>query len=161
MENAKHISSEEELLKLRNEGKISESEYNELLGAIKSRPAETKDVLSEIEKSKSKRKLGKRALILMLAGIILPILILGICILSNNWLLPDVIYRIIYGNPSEINHTLFHFDLDYVTPACFALWIALEAIAFVLGVIAWPNTYGKATIASICFMFVIYLLFIP
>lgn len=35
MENASNVSSEEELLQLRNEGKISEAEYNDLLGAMK------------------------------------------------------------------------------------------------------------------------------
>ena len=35
MENVSNVSSEEELLALRNEGKISEAEYNDLLGAMK------------------------------------------------------------------------------------------------------------------------------
>lgn len=157
MENINSISSEEELLKLRNEGKISESEYNDLLNTMKARPAEPKDALTDTEKLKSKRKLGKRAFRSMLAGIILPIIFLGICILSNNWILPNI-YKLTYLNYTDMR--LFHFDLDYVTPACFALWAAMEAVAFVLGVIAWPNTYGKATLASICFMFVISLLFI-
>ena len=39
MESASHASSEDELLKLRQEGKISEQEYEELLGAIKRPPA--------------------------------------------------------------------------------------------------------------------------
>ncbi len=159
MDNAGNVSSEEELLQLRNEGKISEAEYKELLGAMKARPAESKETLPEMEKSKSKSKLGKRAFILMLAGIILPVLILGICILTNTWISP-IIYKVVYGNPADIAYKIFHFDLDYVTPACFAIWAAMEAIAFVLGVIAWPDTYGKATVASICVMFVISLLFI-
>jgi hypothetical protein len=42
MINISNISSEEELLQLRNEGKISEAEYQDLLTAIrKSRPSET------------------------------------------------------------------------------------------------------------------------
>ncbi len=159
MDNAGNVSSEEELLQLRNEGKISEAEYNELLGAMKARPAEPKEFLPETEKSKSKGKLSKRAFILMLAGIFLPILILGICILTNTWISP-IIYKIVYGNPADIAYKIFHFDLDYVTPLCFALWAAFEAIAFVLSVIAWPDTYSKATVASICVMFVISLLFI-
>ena len=40
MESASHASSEEELLKLREEGKISEQEYEELLGAMKRPPAD-------------------------------------------------------------------------------------------------------------------------
>jgi len=35
MENVSNVSSEEELLKLRDEGKISEQEYAELLGSIR------------------------------------------------------------------------------------------------------------------------------
>jgi hypothetical protein len=35
MENVQNVSSEEELLQLRNEGKISEADYQDLLGAIK------------------------------------------------------------------------------------------------------------------------------
>ena len=35
MENVSNVSSEEELLKLRDEGKISEQEYAELLGTIR------------------------------------------------------------------------------------------------------------------------------
>jgi uncharacterized integral membrane protein len=35
MENISNVSSEEELLRLRNQGKISEAEYNDLLGAMK------------------------------------------------------------------------------------------------------------------------------
>ena len=35
MENVSNVSSEEELLQLRNEGKISEAEYQDLLGAMK------------------------------------------------------------------------------------------------------------------------------
>lgn len=38
MEDVSNISSEEELLRLRDEGKISEEEYEQLLGAIRGRP---------------------------------------------------------------------------------------------------------------------------
>jgi hypothetical protein len=42
METVSNVSSEEELLRLRNDGKISEAEYQDLLAAIrKSRPGET------------------------------------------------------------------------------------------------------------------------
>lgn len=42
MDNISNISSEEELLQLRNDGKISEAEYQDLLAAIrKPRPGET------------------------------------------------------------------------------------------------------------------------
>jgi len=46
MENISNISSEEELLQLRNDGKISEAEYQELLAAIRKSPAkETKETV--------------------------------------------------------------------------------------------------------------------
>ena len=38
------VSSEEELLKLREEGRISDAEYEELLEAIRMRPARNSDV---------------------------------------------------------------------------------------------------------------------
>ena len=38
MESVSNVSSEEELLKLREEGKISEQQYEELLGAIRKPP---------------------------------------------------------------------------------------------------------------------------
>ena len=49
MKNVSNISSEEELLELRNEGKISEAEYRDLLAAIRKSPAkETKDAVNEV-----------------------------------------------------------------------------------------------------------------
>ena len=40
MENISNVSSEQELMKLREEGKISEQEYTELLGTIRRPPAD-------------------------------------------------------------------------------------------------------------------------
>ncbi|MHC4322773.1 MAG: hypothetical protein ACYSUX_00715, partial [Planctomycetota bacterium] len=40
MENVSNVSSEQELLKLREEGKISEQEYAELLGTIRRTPGD-------------------------------------------------------------------------------------------------------------------------
>ena len=50
MENISNISSEEELLQLRNDGKISEAEYQELLAAIRKSPA--KDTLEAVSAGK-------------------------------------------------------------------------------------------------------------
>ena len=44
MESASHASSEEELLKLREEGKISEKEYEELLGTMRRSPTGSSDI---------------------------------------------------------------------------------------------------------------------
>jgi hypothetical protein len=49
MESASHASSEEELLKLREEGKISEKEYEELLGTMRRSPAGSSDITPPAE----------------------------------------------------------------------------------------------------------------
>lgn len=49
MENVSNVSSEEELLKLREEGKISEQEYEELLGTIRRSPGNNSNVESPAE----------------------------------------------------------------------------------------------------------------
>jgi len=49
MENVSNVSSEEELLKLREEGKISGQEYEELLGTIRRSPGKNSGVESPAE----------------------------------------------------------------------------------------------------------------
>ena len=49
MENVSNISSEEELLKLREEGRISEQEYKELLGTIRQSPGNNTNLESPAE----------------------------------------------------------------------------------------------------------------
>jgi hypothetical protein len=49
VESVSNVSSEEELLKLREEGKVSEAEYQELLEAIRRSPAGKSDVKSTAE----------------------------------------------------------------------------------------------------------------
>lgn len=49
MENVSNVSSEEELLKLREEGKISQQEYEELLGTIRRSPVNNSNVESPAE----------------------------------------------------------------------------------------------------------------
>ena len=68
MENLSNISSEEELMKLLEEGKISQAEYEELHTAMIENPNEKSSLETCVPESKD--KLGKRAFILMLAGII-------------------------------------------------------------------------------------------
>ena len=51
MENAANITSEEELLELKNEGKITEDEYQDLLSAIRKTPAQKIPGAVNIEKS--------------------------------------------------------------------------------------------------------------
>lgn len=54
MENISNISSEEELLQLRNEGKIDDNEYKELLTAMRKLPVE--GAAKNVEKSASLRE---------------------------------------------------------------------------------------------------------
>ncbi len=122
MENAINISSEEELAQLRNEGKISEAEYQELLSAMKKpSPFISKDAISEENKAKSKRVFGKIAYALMLMGILLPILF---CIVAS---------------------LAFH-----VTNATLGILLIpgliLETAALITGIKSWPNDSGKTAI---------------
>jgi hypothetical protein len=49
MENISNMSSEEELMQLRNDGKVSEAEYQDLLAAIRKSPAkDTKEVMNAV-----------------------------------------------------------------------------------------------------------------
>ena len=75
MHNISDISSEEELSQLLDDGKISSAEYSELLGAMRSpSPAGSGAALLVEDASKSKRKQGQIAFVLMLVGLIVPAL---------------------------------------------------------------------------------------
>jgi len=127
MENISNISSEEELLQLLNDGKISEAEYQELLESIKKSPAKVADSsASRDEIPDSKHKQGKIAFYLMLGGIVLPILSFFICFAITGGGEGDVIFSV-----------------------CFFLFVLIEIPAFVFGAISWPNSYGKATVITI------------
>jgi len=84
MEGLSNVSSEEELLQLRNEGKINEDEYDQLRSAMrKSTKPEVEPSNAEADKAKSKRKLGKIAFTLMLTGFILPVLGYGLTVIRG------------------------------------------------------------------------------
>jgi len=127
MYNISNISSEEELLELRNDGKISEDEYQDLLATIKKSPAKNVDT-STLQNNfgESKRKQGKIALYLMLGGIVLPIVSFLICFAITGGGEGDVIFSI-----------------------CLFISILIEIPAFVFGVSSWPDNYGKATVITI------------
>jgi len=127
MENILNISSEEELLELRNDGKISEDEYQDLLATIKKSPAKNVDT-STLQNNfgESKRKQGKIAFCLMLGGIVLPIVSFFICFAITGGGEGDVIFSI-----------------------CLFISILIEIPAFVFGVISWTDSYGKATVVTI------------
>jgi hypothetical protein len=133
-----NISSEEQLLQLRNEGKISEAEYNDLLGAMKKHPESTAYAPEpQSDKAASKRRLGKIAFYLMLAGIVLPIVSFFVCFALTGGGEGDVIFS-----------------------GCLILCVLLELPAFVFGVISWPNSFGKASVITSAFILVGILLFI-
>jgi len=139
MENVSNVSSEEELLQLRNEGKISEAEYQDLLDSLqKATKVHIEPTTPEIDKAKSKRKLGKIAFILMLVGIVLP----TICFLAVEMLAQAT---------AE--------NAGAAIGPWFFLGAAFEIAAFVLGVIAWPDVYAKATVVTISFIVVVGFLF--
>jgi len=120
----KNVSSEEELLQLRNEGKISEAEYQDLLAAMRKPPRQSnQDAPPGMDKAKSKHKLGKIAFVLMLVGIILPAVLY--------WLM-------------EMAAQAHDANMHSAIGPWFFLGIAFEIAAFVLGVIAWPDVFGKA-----------------
>jgi len=139
MENVSNISSEEELLQLRNEGKISEAEYQDLLATMrKPSPNGDEDTAPEIDKAKSKRKLGKIAFILMLVGFVLP----AICFLAV-----EMLAQATAENAGAA-----------IAP-WFFIGAAFEIAAFVMGVISWPDVFGKATVITISVIVVLVLLF--
>ncbi|MCK4292359.1 MAG: hypothetical protein KAY65_04125 [Planctomycetes bacterium] len=137
MENVTNISSEEELLGLRNEGKISEAEYQDLLTAMR-KPSSNggEEAAPEIEKAKSKRKLGKIAFVLMLAGILLPVI-------------PFFAIELLSGPNTRAAIGPFFF-----------LGAAFEIAAFVTGVLSWPDVYGKASVLTTSILAVLSVLLI-
>lgn len=127
MENISNISSEEELLQLRNEGKISEAEYQDLFATIKKSPAKNADAsILQNGVLDSKRKQGKIAFYLMLGGIVLPIVIFFICFSITSGGEGDVIFSV-----------------------CFLLSVLIEIPTLALGAISWTDNYGKATVITI------------
>jgi hypothetical protein len=181
MEDISNVSSEEELLQLRNEGKISKDEYEELRSAMrKSTKLDVEAPTAAVDKAKSKRRLGKIAFCLMLAGIVLPAVWF-----SYGWVVHyrataaerrvPVPTRIDIGpngeeftgangeNFAEVaysEHRRGHrrgMGTGFWLFAPFTL--IFEIAAFVMGVIAWPDVFAKATVVTISFIVVLALLF--
>jgi len=128
MQTVSNISSEEELLQLRDEGKISEAEYNDLLAAMRTPPPQSnEDAVLGTDKAKFKYKVGRIAFVFMLVGIVQPI---------TTFLL----YFAITGR-YPVNAIFFR-----------AVFVFMQFFAFVLGVISWPDVYGKATVIVVAIM---------
>ena len=140
MEDVSNVSSEEELLRLRNEGKISEQEYSELLGSMKVPPKVEYERAAEGGDKKglsrwSKERLGKTALCLMLAGVVIPIFLYVISSMLIQGNAPD---------NAQLKIGLF-----------FYVGLIFEIAAFGLAVAGWPNVYAKVTLAAFVFVLII------
>ncbi len=140
MENISNVSSEEELLQLRNEGKISETEYEELRETL--RKTTSPDIgpdVPEIRKAKSKRKLGKIAFILMLVGFVLPIA----C-----YFIVELLAQATAKNAhAEIGPWFF-------------LGVGLEISALGFGIASWADPFGKAAVIASSLILIAVLLFV-
>jgi len=126
MHNISDVSSEEELSQLLDDGKISNEEYNELLGAMRSpSPAGSGAAPLVEDASTSKRKQGRIALVLMFMGLIVPALGYGVV-------------EMLAGGP----------NIHAAMAPWFFLGVVIEIGALVLGVISWPDVYGRATVIT-------------
>ena len=179
MENLANISSEEELLQLRNEGKVSKEEYAQLRSAMrKSANLDVEAPTAGTDKAKSKRKLGKIAFTLMLAGFILPALGCAFTVIIGSVQREPMpvsapVYQKLTNSPNTGNLQQFEQQIDElkrateakrttliaILAAWFFLGVAFEIAAFVMGVIAWPDVFAKATVVIISFIVVLALLF--
>lgn len=136
MKNASDISSEEELLQLRAEGKISDAQYEELLGAIRKAPSkEQPESATQASECKAKHKGGRIAFTVMLVGFVLPV----ICFLALQMSAPE--------------------NVGISIGPWFYLSLALEMGALVMGILAWPDMFAKAAVITIAVVTVIALLF--
>jgi hypothetical protein len=172
MENLANVSSEEELLQLRNEGKISEDEYEDLRGAMqKSTEVETTACLPEKDEKKSKRRLGKIAFRLMLLGFIVPIVYYTFSLVldyrTHTPLGGAKITAPLSEQPSSEISVSAGSSSGTARRGCgLAMWLSsllalvLEIAAFAMSVVAWPDTFAKATVATISFIIVIGFLFL-
>ena len=138
MNSVPNVSSEEELLQLRNDGRISQAEYSDLLKAMKTPPAKSEARILDTDRSKAKRRQGKIAFTFLLVGIILPV----VCFFTL-----DILIATEPNTHAAIG-------------PCFFLGLAFEIAAFVLGVISWPDAFGKAAAIASAVIVVLALLFI-
>lgn len=171
MEDLSNVSSEEELLQLRNEGKISEDEYEQLRGAMqKSAEVETTASLPEKDEKKSKRRLGKIAFRLMLLGFIVPIVAYAFFLVldyrTNAPVKRTKLTAPLTEQPSsEISVSLGSSGGPARRGCGLAIWLwfllalVFEIAAFAMGVVAWPDAFAKATVVTISFITVLAFLF--
>ena len=136
-------TSEQELKELLEEGKITEEEYGELLEAIRQKEIAQKPVEKPNE-SKLRTGFGKAALILMIAGVLLP--------------LAPLILNLILSFLTRQDHT----GLMLVIAGQFIMVSVLcELLAFIFGIIGWKTRFGKfAAIGAPC-LGLIFIVLVP
>jgi hypothetical protein len=115
-----NITSEQQLKELLNEGKINEDEYEELRDTLKKKPVYHEDSSKNFEKNNVNSKLGKIAVVLTLAGIILPFP----CYFIIDSIAPP--------------------NAEAAIGPWFALGLAMELVALYLGIKSWRTDNGKA-----------------
>lgn len=162
MEDSENISSEEELLELRNQGKITEAEYAELSDAMRKRSQVKQPAVQDHKpRTRSKRALGVTAFCIMVAGFIIPLA----CYAALEHVARSENRESRLRAPSQpaplhsaqgvargpTSHPL--------TGLRFFLLLAFEITAFVLGVIAWPDVFAKATVVCVSSIVVLVIVF--
>ena len=133
-----NITSEQELLQLRNEGKITDDEYQQLRDAMQSTQqggAQTPEPM--LKEQKSKRKLAITGFCIMLAGFTLPFMI---------WYFVE--------QAAQAHHPNRHAAMA----PWFFMCILFEITALTIGIIAWPQRIAKATVITICTVIVLSIL---
>ena len=128
----------------------------------KSTEIEARPPVTEEDEKKSKRKLGKIAFCLMLAGIVLPAVWFFWGSLSTG--VPATAPRMIVGPNGEKFTDPTGEKFAEVTvgetrrgspPWLAVLILILEIAAFAMGVVAWPDAFAKATVVTISFVIVL------
>ena len=130
-----NISSEQELMQLRNEGKITDDEYEQLHTAMQASAQNSVQTTEPAPKEeKSKRKLAITGFCLMLVGFTLPFIL---------WYIAE--------QAAQAHDPNMH--------AAMSLWffmsVIFEITALTIGIIAWPERLAKATVIPICIVVVL------
>lgn len=128
-------TSEQELKALLEEGKITQEEYEQLLGAIHQKDKSPSGFDVPVQ-PKSRAGFGRTALILMLAGILLPLVLFALAVVSGGGLKWAVL-SIIVGT----------------------LCVPCEIAAFIFGIIGWKSPAGKVAAIGVPAMGVVLIMF--
>ncbi len=118
-------TSEQELKQLLDEGKITEDEYQELLEALRQKETVQEPVGAPIQPSEAKPRTGcgKAALMLMIAGVLIPIAALAV--------------HFAIAKFADVRLVMFLF-IPFLL-----LGILCEFLAFIFGIIGWKTAQGK------------------